>query len=295
VVANDSIVALFHTDFDCRAATRRCRSNIALQRPPMRPRLAFTLVELLVVIGIITVLISILLPAVSRARESANTAKCLSNMRQLQIAQTNYAAEHRNELIQAGMAEGGASADEQAGWFVVLQKYTSSKLLARCPSDESPYWDSQTVGVVESVGGSPQMIQKHRQSSYGINTFLDRNLCPWGANQDPNLVPPGGLYTKITKVRRSSEVVQFVEMTRIGTFAVSDHLHIENWDASPTWNPAQTAGLASNALALNAHGGKIGPQGRANYSFLDGHAATLPFREVFKDFKANKFDPAVGH
>lgn len=261
----------------------------------MRRRLAFTLVELLVVIGIITVLISILLPVVGRARESANTAKCLSNMRQLQVAQANYAAEHRNDLVQAGMAEGGASADEQAGWFVVLQKYTSSKLLARCPSDESPYWDSQTVGVVELVGGAPQMVQKHRQSSYGINTFLDRNLCPWGANQDPNLVPPGGLYTKITKVRRASDVVQFVEMARNGTFAVSDHLHIENWDASPAWNPAQTAGVASNALALNAHGGKIGPEARANYSFLDGHAATLPFRDVFKDFKTNKFDPAVGH
>jgi prepilin-type N-terminal cleavage/methylation domain-containing protein/prepilin-type processing-associated H-X9-DG protein len=261
----------------------------------MRTRSAFTLVELLVVIGIITLLISILLPVVSRAREAANTTKCLSNLRQLQIAQTNYAAENRNELVQAGMAEGGASGDEEAGWFVVLQKYTSSKLLSRCPSDESAYWDSQTVGVVELVNGSPQMVQKHRQSSYGINTFLDRNLCPWGPNQDPNLVPPGGLYTKISKVRRTSDVVQFVEMARAGTFAVSDHLHIENWDASPAWNPLQTAGLASNALALNAHGGKVGPESRANYSFLDGHAATLRFSEVFKDFKTNKFDPAVGH
>jgi prepilin-type processing-associated H-X9-DG protein/prepilin-type N-terminal cleavage/methylation domain-containing protein len=261
----------------------------------MRLRLAFTLVELLVVIGIIAVLIGILLPVLSRARESANTTKCLSNMRQLQVAQMNYAAEHRNELVQAGMAEGGASADELAGWFVVLQKHTSTKLLARCPSDDSPLWDSQTIGVVELVNNAPQMVQKYRQSSYGINTFLDRNLCPWGANQDPNLVPPGGLYTKITMVRRTSEVVQFVEMTRTGSFAVSDHLHIENWDASPAWNPSQTAGLAANALALNAHSGRIGPEGRANYSFLDGHAATLPFREVFRNFKANKFDPAVGH
>ena len=54
---------------------------------------AFTLIELLVVIAIISLLISIMLPSVSRAREQSRAAVCLSNMRQIGILMRAYACD----------------------------------------------------------------------------------------------------------------------------------------------------------------------------------------------------------
>jgi len=87
-------------------------------------RHAFTLVELLVVIGIIAVLISILLPALTRAREQAASVSCASSLRQLGMAAHLYANEFKGRLPQpVTQGPGQGTYEKEETWLTQFMRY----------------------------------------------------------------------------------------------------------------------------------------------------------------------------
>jgi prepilin-type N-terminal cleavage/methylation domain-containing protein len=81
-----------------RTSLFRLRPKANVQESPMLRRKAFTLVELLVVIGIIAILVGILLPALQKARAQARLVQCAANERMIGQAMINYAADNQGYL-----------------------------------------------------------------------------------------------------------------------------------------------------------------------------------------------------
>jgi prepilin-type N-terminal cleavage/methylation domain-containing protein/prepilin-type processing-associated H-X9-DG protein len=121
----------------------------------------FTLVELLVVIGIIALLIAILMPALGKARRQARTAQCMSNLRQLGVAYQIYLSSFKNRGFTY-------SQDYDLFWMSVIKPYHGNNAPVRlCPEAQEPSggWGSTAKAWGPSSGG---FIADH-SGSYAIN------------------------------------------------------------------------------------------------------------------------------
>ena len=87
-----------------------------------RTAAGFTLIELLVVIAIIAILAAMLLPALSRAKQKAEGAACISNLKQLQMAWVMYADENNNFLVR----NPSTSATSKLGWITGVMSWDSA-------------------------------------------------------------------------------------------------------------------------------------------------------------------------
>jgi prepilin-type N-terminal cleavage/methylation domain-containing protein/prepilin-type processing-associated H-X9-DG protein len=274
----------------------------------------FTLVELLVVIGIIAILIAVLLPTLQKARKAANAAVCLSNLRQMGSAWTMYTTENKGRLPHYIWSTGHIVGNEDMStaqirdilwkgyWYGILSNYKVQTSTMICPDarDPMPFNINASKGfgtVAHAWTGQHQTSTVGiRLNSSGINltndsTKLGYRIGSYSFNRNVTAAPPrskpdplgsawSNFGTSATSLKPNTEVPVFF-----------DSVWVDGRDF-PNGTPAQpaiappdlTGAWAAGAGATKDHWRfLIARHGRAiNVAFADGHAARVPLEETFK-------------
>ncbi len=259
----------------------RHQASASRHRPDSPSQRGFTLVEILVVLGVIIVLMGIAIPTLRSARLVSLNTLDRSQLRQLGVAHLAYQATNTDYFVDVGLPHGGYG-NEAASFAEVLGRYTDDVIM-KSPLDDSPHWPSEVGG--EGRGVAEDGTGPLRRTSYGMNNYLSRNYSPMVA-----LYGPGHAADRVAKVRRPEQIVCFLHMTGEGDFAVSDHPHIESWDAGDEpWR------LASRQVAISAAEGDevVDALATSNYGMLDGSTTTAYFSDLYESAQRNAFDPTV--
>lgn len=278
-------------------------------------RPGFTLVELLVVIGIIALLISILLPALNKARKQANTAVCMSNERQIGLAFNMYAQDNQGwlPLIKGDLNWAGPY------WYIPLCKYMGRDLSkynsnATDAASGLPFFEDLPPALIAQVfRACPDYTQlanaTNWQPGYGMNFtfYMGTGKMPQGSNMPSNVDPnPDDLNFFILPASPATSTPWLIGTIKLASiYRPFERIIVA--DAPQYWVGMQGVGFPPTlrndfhkdgtdtmfALFGNFDGGQPFRHGgnpqwctltsphrfqcKANYLFCDGHVETLDY------------------
>lgn len=240
----------------------------------------FTLVELLVVIGIIALLVSMLLPALNKARESAQSVACASNMRQIGTMFANYVADHGWLPPLNSQRDDRQKPDGTYGGY---NRHAINKDIMAMVHMLGPYWGHPEYWEIYFQNGymRPHPIDKvaFKKSVFVCPTWSAMNHGDPGYNkgyvESTFLVPPYGwdngpdTHDRVwAKPRRPSQIRN-----------PSTRLHVvesaKDWHVSDPKNDYK-----DRQLDIIRH------NNGSNYLFADGHVAWFSATDVVGQFEA---------
>lgn len=226
----------------------------------MRKKGAFTLVELLVVIGIISALIAILLPALNKAREAARSIACAANMKQVILAWQMYANERNRSIPYCRLPSGSPPNESPVRiWVPLLGPYLGDSAL-KASDPMGGQYDSRFR--VPGVLVCPSMMD---MPTYRDGT-IQGAFSTYGMNRRVDVDPQGNRsLVRITQIKRTAEMAIFGE-TISGASTGTPY----------GWYYLDPPNNAPGVYWRFSHGGKQA----MNMAFADGHVQSMTRKEL---------------
>lgn len=250
----------------------------------MPARRGFSLIELLVVISVISLMISILLPALSHARARARAVLCLSNERQIGLGMHLYAADYNDRLPpfsegkpgQFQMSGGGTSSDARRGggklWYEMINETAGGTLSGRNPLVTNFVDFSQGVWQCPEVTPD-QMMPGSTITAWGGGYAANINLMLYGSGTGPST----GRMPELSEIRRPAQLLLIGEGGRPRGNGTATYT---------TWGMLRGAGVRMDLMKTGSNSEQ--PATRhldrtTHVTFVDGHAATTSFEDLQVD------------